>query len=88
MKIIKAFDDSEFVNKQFKQFLFDSEIHFWNWGFGDDGRLYFQTSAYLDPTTGHVNPLKWYDYHDMVSYLSIKDMKKIVKEFGHLLVWL
>lgn len=55
----------------------------WLWGLGEDGQLYYRfvPSDYPD---------QWYAYQTHAEYLpmSIAQMKKIVNEFGHLLVFL
>jgi hypothetical protein len=69
MKIVKEFVDHDF------QVADDST---WSWGLGDDGWVYYKSSAYEDPN-------KWCIYGYSIR---LKTMCKIVKEFGHLLVWM
>lgn len=55
----------------------------WFWGLGDDGQLYYRfVSIYF--------PDRWYAYQSHADSLpmSIAQMKKLVNEFGHLLVFL
>ncbi len=82
MKIIKQFDDFEFFDKVYEG-PNDPEKDMWKWGLGDNGVLYCQSTDFIfHPewmTLGH-SPMA-------ATKLSIKDMKKIVKEFGHLVVF-
>jgi hypothetical protein len=87
MKIVKSFDDNDFF-KEFFHLSFEKDDPsyvngIWRWGLGDDGELYCQSSDFEDPK-------EWYSlwYNTIIRISSIKTMKKIVKEFGHLLVWL
>ena len=55
--------------------------HFWFWGLGDDGNLYYRSSEF-------ANQDRWHEYKRLAgATLTIGDMKKIVKEFGHLIVF-
>lgn len=83
MKIVKSFDDFEFFNAVIGG-PNDPEKDRWTWGLGDDGELYFQSSD-------APRPLFWYSLKDNPSkarIVSLSVMKRLVKEFGHLLVWL
>ena len=80
MKIIKSFPDHEFINDRVENV--DGSKSEWYWGFGDDGGLYYRT-------TEHNLPEQWSAVDYTLGYdIRLKDMKKLVKEFGHLLVWL
>lgn len=78
MKIIKEFEDPEYYGKRYR----GCPLGVWNWGLGDDGEIYCKSNAFGD---------RGEDWHS-IDYLSIvppiKEMKKLVKEFGHLLVFL
>ena len=74
MKIIKSFEDYSFL----KSAAGSPEDFVFTWGLGDDGYVYYKCSAYADPN-------EWKVYGHM---LPLKTMCKIVKEFGHLLVWM
>ena len=81
MKIIKSFPDHDFINSRLE----NKDGHFdeWYWGLGNDGELYYRT------TENELHPDQWYAVDYTLSYdIRLKDMKKLVKEFGHLLVWL
>ena len=85
MKIIKEFEDREYyrlpeVRPKHKAIEPDAT---WFWGLGEDGYLYYR----FVPT---LYEGQWYSYQVPTGQLpmSIAQMKKIVKEFGHLLVWL
>jgi hypothetical protein len=80
MKIVKQFDDYEFYKHQ-KHLPKDG---FWKWGLGDDGNLYFMCSELLE-----IYGDEWieYDGDEYSIHIRFNDMLKIVKEFGHLLVF-
>jgi hypothetical protein len=86
MKIIKQFDDFEFFCRLYEPLLSDSHDpakDMWRWGFGDDGQLYYQS------TEGQ--PKSWYPLRvatNAARILTLQDMKRLVKEFGHLLTFL
>lgn len=51
----------------------------WYWGLGDDGNIYRRLDDKDD----------WVDINGLLPIRTdLNDMKRIVKEFGHLLVWL
>lgn len=84
MNIVKQFDDHEFFERHFYLSYTDEELKkgFWRWGLGDDGELYFQTSAY--DTNWYPYPEEAYSDKLLVTF---DDMRKIVKQFGHLVVF-
>jgi hypothetical protein len=73
MKIIKEFQDHDFL----KSAVDTPEDHIWIWGLGDDGWVYYKSNAY------DLDQWSIYGYS-----LSLRTMKKIVKEFGHLVVFI
>jgi hypothetical protein len=84
MKIIKEFSDPEFnkshysfsdpiINKSHYPMPYD-----WTWGLGDDGKLYCKSSIFMDAK-------EWLAFTDRSISLSLDEMIRIVKEFGHLL---
>jgi len=79
MKIVKSFSDPEFFQKQYHS---DIEGE-WFWGLGDDGGLYCKCPADFE------DPDRWYSYEHECHprSFSIRDMKRIVKAFGHLVVF-
>lgn len=78
MKIVKSFEDKGYFDDRFS-----STRETWRWGLGDDGNLYYQYDG-----GPHSDEWCWFFDPDERWSLSIQDMKRIVKEFGHLLVWL
>lgn len=83
MKIVKQFEDPQFLQKVYHWRENLSAKDKWVWGLGDDGELYFRCSIFTDPD-------EWSAFKDrnlIANNLSIKDMKRIVKEFGHLVVF-
>jgi hypothetical protein len=55
----------------------------WSWGLGDDGILYCKGQI-----AGHCFKQTWWPYERMGFGIPISEMRKIVKEFGHLLVFI
>lgn len=74
MKIVKSFEDQKFFQRRYRGCNYKGE---WLWGFGDDGELYCRCTQF-----GHDN---WAALSELD--LTIEDMKRIVKEFGHLVVF-
>jgi len=54
------------------------------WGLGDDGELYYR---YFHPRREKVDGWEIYDGRDVPPIPGFKLMRKIVKEFGHLVVF-
>lgn len=93
MKIIKQFDSNDFAIKKSRALLGEGrgQTSFWDgtkkepywiWGLGDDGELYgkgWRQGVYRPDWTSDDG----YDFS-----ISLDEMRKIVKEFGHLLVFL
>jgi hypothetical protein len=85
MKIIKQFEDREYyrlpgVKPKHKEVEPNAT---WFWGLGENGYLYYRFIPMSDPD-------QWFAYQNHADYLpmSVAQMKKIVNEFGHLLVFL
>jgi hypothetical protein len=77
MKIIKQFDDLEYFKKRYKGNKIEAD-DMWSWGLGEDGELYCRTTT--------ISSKKWLSMSEVAGLVfSIADMKRIVKEFGHLL---
>lgn len=84
MKILKEFEDNEYYHHpKVKPTGIIEPNATWFWGLGEDGQLYYRFIPIDFPD-------QWYAYQTHASHLpmSIAQMKKIAKEFGHLLVWL
>ena len=88
MKIIKEFEDHDFFERHYYISYDNEELKksYWRWGLGDDGELYYQSYA-------SNLPGKWYNYPDARCYtenllVNFDEMKRIVKEFGHLVVFI
>ncbi len=60
----------------------DPEKTFWEWGLGEDGNLYGRNSSWHHKKFVMVDQLvsPWCP--------NLKQMDRIVKEFGHFLLWL
>lgn len=58
------------------------------WGLSDEGRLYFR---YFNPYVERNLTKEWSDYETEYRtnppFVPFRDMRKIVKEFGHLIVF-
>ena len=75
VKIVKSFEDPEFLEK-----LNRSNIRHWFWGLSDSGDIYYRYDEdWYELITSEVFAMK---------VISLKYMKRFVKEFGHLLVFL
>jgi hypothetical protein len=85
MAIVKQFEDPEFLIDYYKWVDTDQlkGSHFY-WGLGDDGELYARCSRFAD--TDHWYPTVYLS--NMYQHFKLKYMKKLVKEFGHLVVFL
>ena len=79
MKIVKSFDDHIFFEKTY--YLSDIQGQ-WFCGLSDDGELYCKCPA------DFKNPEEWYLFEELRFNINLDDMKRIVKEFGNLLVFL
>lgn len=87
MKIIKEIISQDYYKNYLGDLNFETEEEFeeaskngyWLWGLGADGDLYCKCSDFEDPND-------WYLY-DVISCPPLVEMKKIVKAFGHLLVF-
>jgi len=90
MKIVKSFEDEEFFEKYHNDQGFEDDAYkqkgHWYWGLNNDGHLCYHSSVYQ-------NTDEWIIFNSpnnvkAAMKLSIRDMKRIIKEFGHLLVWI
>ena len=67
----------------------DNNVEELYFGLGDDGEVYYQYIDYgWQLCTGKLEPDRWASLAELDFTLSMKEMKYIVKEFGHLLVFL
>jgi hypothetical protein len=84
MKVVKEFSDPLFLEKPSISSP-DAEIegHRWIWALGDDGELYYRCTKFSRPS-------EWYCFKnsDIARFVTVSDMKRIVSEFGHLLIFL
>lgn len=84
MNIVKEFEDREFLEIMYNWH--DSEYlkkYFWYWGLGDDGELYcrcnhFKNDDWIKPGDSRGN---------FGELINLRTMKRIVKHFGHLVVF-
>lgn len=84
MKIIKQFRDVEFF-----EWSFMPELHsagYWYWGLGQDAQLYVWCSEYTDLQ----HPICWIPWAMIGEppILKLKDILRIAKRFGPLMLWL
>lgn len=91
MKIVKFFEDEDFFEKYHNDQGIQDDAYkqkgHWYWGLSDDGDLCYHSSVYHH-TEQWIIFNSNEKHYKVASKLSLKDMKKIVKEFGHLLVWI
>jgi hypothetical protein len=83
VKIVKSFEDPEFLALSYNWLSEDelSKEHFY-WGLGEDGEVYLKCTRH--------QPISWYKLNKAGSFqdcISLKLMKRIVKEFGHLVIF-
>ena len=82
MNIIKKFEDIDFLYKVYHWRPLGHQDR-WFWGLGEDGEVYHQCSLFTDRDV-------WKNLHEnpsIAAKLTLKDMKRIVKEFGHLVIF-
>ena len=86
MNIVKQLNDPEFFERHFFMELDDDDLSkgYWIWGLGDDGELYFRCSLFTHGDMWHPYPEEGYSDKLLVTF---GEMRKIVKEFGHLVVF-
>jgi hypothetical protein len=86
MRIIKQFDDFDFFERHHYLAYEDEELKkgYWRWGLGDDGELYCQSYGFPEPEEWHPYPEVGYGGKLLVTF---DEMRKIVKEFGHLVIF-
>lgn len=83
MNIIKEFEDQEFFCLSEVSTPEYHGKYTWYWGLGDDGEIYYRCTRFSDPES-------WYKlkkHHEVAALIGLKTMKKLVKQFGHLLVF-
>ena len=77
MKIVKSFEDQKFFQRRYRGCNYKGG---WFWGLGDDGELYCRCTQFDNNSWHRFDELGIFDP-------TIEDMKRIVKEFGHLVVF-
>jgi hypothetical protein len=84
MKIIKEFEDDDFFAHPK---ISSPEYHgryTWLWGLGDDGFIYYRSTRF-----SHPDEWRELSSNERIAILvSLKTMKKLVNQFGHLLVFI
>jgi hypothetical protein len=84
MRIVKSFEDHEFLSGMYS-WCSEEELaneHFY-WGLGDDGELYLQCTRFSDQTYWH----RLGAISNLEDNINLRVMKRIVKEFGHLVIF-
>lgn len=90
MEIVKSFEDSRYYDRLYQERGMTCEKSAWYWGLGEDGKLYCFCDTFFATT-------EYREFSDVTGpegvgnnfpMLSISDMRRIVKEFEHLLVFL
>jgi hypothetical protein len=83
MNIVKEFEDQDFFQHPKISTPEYHSKYTWYWGLGDNGKIYFRCTRFSIPDD-------WHDLSfssDIAPLIGLKTMKKIVKQFGHLLVF-
>lgn len=81
MKIVKQFDDPVYFHRCFRRF--PAKDEYYRWGLGDDGLVYYCDSMDRGYPLGF-----WSKIVRPGQTITMRDMKLLIKEFGHLLVWI
>jgi hypothetical protein len=84
MKIIKSFQSPDFVQDHCPDAT-------WEWGLGDDGRVYWRTSLHIFPNDWFTLGMTGFPFRSAVGAimsLDIREMKKIIEQFGNLVALL
>ena len=82
MKIVKQFESNDFAKRRSPGMNSPLMIPQWSWGLGEDGELYCKGQI-----TGFIVMEEWYAYSRASFGIPSGEMKKIIKEFGHLLIF-
>jgi hypothetical protein len=83
VKIVKEIEDHDFFcNPQISTPEYRGR-YTWYWGLGDNGRIYYRCTRFAAPDEWH----SLQDNTGVAAEVSLKTMKKLVKQFGHLLVF-
>jgi hypothetical protein len=78
MKIVKQFSSNDFAIKKSSPDMIGAN---WTWGLGNDGELYGRGSF------AQYYIREWFIYRNASFGIPISEMKKIIKEFGHLVIF-
>ena len=84
MNIVKQFEDPEFFRNVY-HWNSPEELanHHFYWGLGDDGELYCHCTRFYKDEWQHLSFLG----ADVGNYITLKLMKRIVNQFGHLVIF-
>jgi len=83
VKIVKEFEDHNFFTHPKMSTPEYHNGYTWYWGLGDDAKIYYRCTRFTDPDL-------WWNLEDsaeVAALVGLKTMKKLVKQFGHLLVF-
>jgi hypothetical protein len=89
MKIIKHFSDPIYAAKYAE--LIGIEFKSWHWGLSDSGDLYFKSQEWSEDNPSQFKFHEedgWIPTNIVEINFSIYDMKRIVKAFGHLVLFI
>ena len=84
MKIVKSFYDDQYYDLLCKHLGIPNDNQGWEWGLGEDGKLYCFCETFHQT-------MMWQDFIEVAGknfILPVSCMRKIVKQFGDLLVFL
>lgn len=83
MNIVKQFEDPEFLRRVYHWKTDDEwkQDDKWIWGLGDDGELYFKCTRFIN------NPWSTFKDVNVGEHITLSVMRRIVKEFGHLVIF-
>lgn len=83
IKIVKSFEDPEFFAHPLISTSEYRGRYKWFWGLGSDGNIYYRCTRFTDPDEWRAIE----DYGEIASLISLKIMKKLVKQFEHLVIF-
>jgi hypothetical protein len=85
MKIVKEFNDPEFLKVLYNWVSNDELLkEYFHWGLGDDGELYCRCSCFGKDRTWILPGGSRSNFGELIN---LRTMTRIVKQFGHLVIF-
>jgi hypothetical protein len=83
VNIVKEFEDHEFFRHPMMSSPEFHNQYTWYWGLEEGGEIYYRCTRFSDPDEWR----RLTNNRDIAVLIGLKTMKKLVKQFGHLLVF-